>query len=143
MVSITRIQKNPKDAGIFFDVLFESADIGAVLVPGWKLTDGRIEPPTKRSGASYYKTVFIPPQTALLVQDALMRLNIPQVNAELNSTSWVTAKWGKTSLSYATDSPERAAELYERYHEQVGPVLLPSQSEIKDLRALRWAEEHG
>ena len=111
--TVTDIRIEEKAKAVFFNVMIELEDGIAFGVPGWKVVDGRIYPPSKGRGNSYYSVILGSQKFAQLIQAALEKSNPEGVNLEPDA--YVSAKWGQSSLRSIYRDPEVAMEIWKKY----------------------------
>lgn len=110
-VTDIRIEEGAK--AVFFNVLIELDDEIAFGVPGWKVVDGRIYPPSKGRGNSYYSVILASPKFARVIQTALEKAN-PE-GLELEPDAYVSTKWGQSSLRSIYRDKDAAMEIWKKY----------------------------
>lgn len=111
--SITDIRVEDGAKAIFFNVLFELGDDLAFALPGWKVVDGKIFPPAKGRGNSYYSVILSSPKFAKLVQEAL-EASKPE-GIELEADAYTSSKWGQSGLRSIYRDSSTAMEIWKKY----------------------------
>lgn len=111
--TVTDIRIEGAARAVFFNVLFEMGDGFALAIPGWKVVDGKIFPPSKGRGNAYYSVVFSSPKVARLIQDAL-EATTPE-GLELEADAFTSAKWGQSGLKSIFRDEKAAMEVWKRY----------------------------
>ena len=69
-ITITNVclnDKNP-EMTVFFDAFIQVDNQSAFILPGWKITDGKMYPPSRKSKGAYYQTVLCSPGFAKAIQ---------------------------------------------------------------------------
>ena len=112
-IKILNVQEVPGKKAIFFNVLIEIEDLTAVIIPGWKVYDGRLYPPSKPKGRDFFSTILVSPQLSEKVQVALEATLTPGI--ELEKDAWSSAKWGQASLKSVSFNEEMAMDIWRKY----------------------------
>lgn len=110
-VTDIRIEEGAK--AVFFNVMIELGDGIAFGIPGWKISDGRIYPPSKGRGNSYFSVILGSPKFSRLIQGALEAAKPEGI--DLEPDAFVSAKWGQSSLRSIYRDKDAAMEIWKKY----------------------------
>ena len=109
-IKITKLDQPDSRGSQFFCVLIEG-DGMAIVIPGWKIFDNKIFPPSKEWKRNFYSSALASPGFCKAVQTALEEQGFEGLDEE----SWVSAKWGQAGLKTVMATAEDAIALWERY----------------------------
>lgn len=111
--TIIEVRKETASRAVFFNLLLELGEGLACVIPGWKIFDGRIYPPSKGAGKGYYSVFLASEEFCRRVQTVLEAAQIEGV--EIDHDGYASAKWGQASLKVVFQDPEMAVETWKKY----------------------------
>ena len=111
-VEITKVTPTPRAGFWYFDTLLESEGL-AILLTGWKISNGRLFPPGRKGEQKgFYPIYYTSGSLCKLIWEALEKLNVEGLFLE--EDGWISAKWGLGNLTSKVGS-EKGAELHAKY----------------------------
>ncbi len=110
---IINMETEDKAKAIFFNVLVEMDEEMALVIPGWKIHDGRIYLPSKSSRVGHFATLLASESFCRRVQEAVEATNTAGV--ELEHDAYASSKWGQKSLQNVAYTEAAGMEIWRKY----------------------------
>lgn len=111
--TIIEVRKETAAKAVFFNLLLEFGEGLACVIPGWKIFDGRIYPPSKGAGKGYYSVVLASEEFCRRLQKVVEAAQIEGV--EIDHDGYASAKWGQAGLKAMFQDPEAAVVTWQKY----------------------------